>query len=90
MEVSQATFVMTKPGQSLMAASPHRPRQTVQRSQWSDPNEIPEEPTHLWDTQRDHHGQCRPRWRLNWLNEFVGMLGAGLGSLISRFFPASS
>jgi hypothetical protein len=88
--VSETTFVMTEFGQSLMATSPHRPRQTVQGSQGSGTNEIPEEPTHLWDTQRDHHGQCKPRWRLNWLNELVGMLGAGLGSLISRFFPDPS
>jgi hypothetical protein len=79
---------MAKLGKSLMAASPHRPRQPVQRSQWSDPDEIPEEPTDFRDGKRHHHRQCRPRWRLNWLNELVGVLGAGLASLLSGFFSA--
>src|SRR5712692_4780300 len=74
---------MTELGKSLMAASPHRPRQAMQRSQWSDPDEIPEEPTDFRDTQRHHH---RPRWRLNWLNELVEVVGTGLASLLSRFF----
>src|SRR5258708_2646581 len=77
---------MTELGKSLMAASPHRPRQPMQRSQWSDPDEIPEERTAFRDTQRHHH---RPRWRLNWLNELVGVLGAALTSLLSRFFSCS-
>src|SRR5712692_6782793 len=76
---------MTELGKSLMAASPHRPRQAMQRSQWSDPDEIPEEPTDFRDTQRHHH---RPRWRLNWLNELVEVVGTGLASLLSRFFTA--
>ncbi len=83
------TFVMEEFVQSLMSTSPHGPRQAVQRSQWSDPDEIPEKPTHLWETQRHHHGQRRPRLRLNWESELVGLLGAALGSLISGFFPNS-
>jgi hypothetical protein len=90
MEVSETTFVMTEHGQSLMATSPQRPRQAVQRSKRTYADQIPEEPTDFRDAQRYHHGQCRPRWRLNWLNELVRMLGAGLGSLISRFFSDAS
>src|SRR6266851_5351058 len=84
--MSDTTFVMTELGKSLMAASPHRPRQAMQRSQGSDPDEIPEEPTDFRDTQRHHH---RPRWRLNWLNELVEVVGTGLASLLSRFFSGS-
>jgi len=77
---------MTEFGQSLMTASPHGPRQTVERSQWTRADQIPEEPTHLWDTEWHHHRQCRPRLCLNWLNELIEVLGAGLTSLLSRFF----
>ena len=77
------TFVMTELCQSLMGASPHGPRQPVQRSKRTRTDEIPEEPTDFWDTQRHHH---RPRWRLNWLNDLVGVLDAGLSSHLSRFF----
>src|SRR2546422_10163918 len=89
MEVSEMTFVMTELGQSLMGASPHGPRQSVQRSKRTRADQIPEEPTDFRDGKRHHHGQRRPRWRLNWFNDLVGMLDAGLSSPLSRFFPSS-
>jgi hypothetical protein len=44
MEVSEMMFVMTELGQSLMGASPHGPRQPVQRSKRTRADQIPEEP----------------------------------------------
>src|SRR6266849_10372612 len=90
MEVSETAFVMTEFGQSLMATSPQRPRQAVQWSKRTYTDEIPEEPTDFRDGKRHHHRQCRPRLCLNWLNELVGELSAGLGGLLSRFFSGSS
>jgi hypothetical protein len=90
MEVSKMTFVVIEFGQSLMGASPHGPRQPVQRSKRERPDQIPEEPTDFWNGKRHHHRQRRPRLCLNWLNELAGGLDAGLSSLISRFFPSTS
>src|SRR5712692_10473212 len=87
--MSETTFVMTELGQSLMTASPHGPRQAVQWSKRTYTDEIPEEPTDFRDGKRHHYRQCRPRLCLNWLNELIGELSAGLGSLLSRFFPSS-
>jgi hypothetical protein len=58
-------FVVAEASDGLMRPSPKGPGETVQDGEGPMADEIVEEPSHFRHTQGHHHGQFRPRWRLN-------------------------